>query len=628
VSAAASAPRGRRKLVSWGLVALALSTAAALGGVLLVRGSAGPVSQPGVYRGYSAPIYDGFVRTSQYVPVSDGTRLAVDIYRPTHEGKAVNEPLPVIWTHERYHRADLQNGTLTSAVLARSGLQQIIEHGYVIGIVDVRGAGASFGTFDGPFAAREAQDAYDITEWFAAQPWCNGKVGMFGRSYGGITQFMAASTKPPHLKAIFPEMALFDMYAFNFPGGVFRADFVRGWSRLVEQLDTQDPAAPVDADPAGALLRQALAQHATNKTAALLFTPMIHRDSQDAATGEKQQITRSPSTYLDQINQSQVPVYLLAGWYDIFTTDALLWFANLKNPKKLVIGPWSHGDTSGFDRSAEQLRWFDFWLKDIDNRVTEEAPIHYFTMGAPSGQGWRSARQWPLPEQVETTFWFCAQPAHSVASRNDGSLCRQVPDADGQDSMVVDYAATSGPATRWTSGYRGRFGYPDMRENDQRGLTYTTPPLQASTEVTGHPIVRAWVSTRGQDVDVIAYLEEVDASGASRYITEGILRVSHRATHQAPFENFGLPYHRSFKEDVAPPAEGPVELAFDMHPTSNVFDTGHRIRVTVVGADRDNLLTLTSTPPPTMTVYRSRDFPSRITLPIIPRSGEAPANTK
>jgi putative CocE/NonD family hydrolase len=168
------------------------------------------ISRPGVYEGYSEPIYDGWSRTSQYITVRDGTRLAVDIFRPTQHGVVVDDPLPVIWTQHRYHRANVDSqGRVVSLVDQVPGLQMVIRYGYVVGVADVRGGGASFGTRRGEFSPEETWDSYDLTEWFAAQPWCSGNVGMFGLSYLAITQYMAASTKPPHLKAIFPMMAVF-----------------------------------------------------------------------------------------------------------------------------------------------------------------------------------------------------------------------------------------------------------------------------------------------------------------------------------------------------------------------------------------------------------------------------------
>ncbi|HVO70107.1 MAG TPA: CocE/NonD family hydrolase, partial [Aggregatilineaceae bacterium] len=261
------------------LVALALTLA-----VPLIAPAAAQetqkISRPGLYQGYSEPLYDGWTRTSQYITVRDGTRLAVDIFRPTQHGVVVDDPLPVIWTQHRYHRANVDSeGQVVSLVDQVPGLQTMIRYGYVIGVADVRGGGASFGTRHGEFSPEETWDSYDLTEWFAVQPWCSGNVGMFGLSYLAITQYMAASTRPPHLKAIFPMMALFDLYSFAYPGGIFQSNFALKWGAGNLLLDRVMRAAPVDADTDGKLLDEAMAEHSGNWDVYSIAKDSPYRDS-------------------------------------------------------------------------------------------------------------------------------------------------------------------------------------------------------------------------------------------------------------------------------------------------------------------------------------------------------------
>jgi putative CocE/NonD family hydrolase len=264
----------------------------------------------------------------------------------------------------------------------------------------------------------------------------------------------------------------------------------------------------------------------------------------------------------------------------------------------------------------EHLRWFDYWLKGIDNGIMDEPPITYYVMGADE---WRTADQWPLPNQQITPFYFQAGPSGSVNSSNDGLLSQDLPADSGQDDYTIDYTTTTGPTTRWTDGYGGGFGYPDMITNDQKGLTYTTAPLDADIEVTGHPVIHLWVSSTSDDGDFYAYLEEVDENGVSTYISEGTLHASHRALSDPPFNYMDLPFHRSYAEDVVPLTPGePAELVFDLLPTSNVFDAGHRIRITITGADADNYEVVALDPAPTVSIYRGGDRASYIDLPVIP----------
>ena len=197
-----------------------------------------PVSKPGEYRGkpYSERIYTEWVRTSQYISGRDGTRLAADIYRPARAGIAIQDPMPVILRYERYQRASLQDGKVVTPVTRSARLQELIKHGYVVAIVDVRGGGGSFGTRNGPFSQPEAWDGHSIIEWFASQPWCDGNIAMMGVSYRGIAQYFAAATAPPNLKAIFPVKAMFDFYDFAHPGGIYREDVGIKWSQLTRSL--------------------------------------------------------------------------------------------------------------------------------------------------------------------------------------------------------------------------------------------------------------------------------------------------------------------------------------------------------------------------------------------------------
>ena len=578
--------------------------------------SAAKVSTFGKYSGYSEAIYDGWVRSSQYVTVRDGTRLAIEIFRPARGSKATEEKLPVVWTHNRYRCAAMDEGRLSTVTDAFDWLLEVLRHGYVVACVDARGSGASFGKFEGMFNLEETQDAYDVTEWLAAQPWSNGNIGMYGRSYLSMTQYMAAGRKPPHLKALFPEVGGTDIYELIYRGGIYHGPFIEFWSKLVKQIDVDEPAAPVADDKDGELLRAAIEQHKANRNAADIFAALPYRDSVDAATGAAVFHDWTPITYLKEIRESKVAIYHLAGWFDRYVRDQLILYHNLGNPQRISIGPWTHTQQDRFNFAAEHLRWWDYWLKGIDNGIMREEPVHYYVMGAPQETAWRSARTWPLPQERRTAYWFEPGRSGSAQSANDGGLGTAAPkDKAAQDEMTVDYSAAISPDPRWTVERE----LPELSANDAKGLTYTTAPLPATLEVTGHPVVHLWASASAPDADFFVYLEEVDEKGEPHYVSEGMLRASNRATADPGYDLMGLPYHRGLKSDRAGLTPGqPVELVLDLYPTSNLFDTGHRIRVTVTGADKANARTPQQTPPPRLTVYRQAGRASYIELPVIP----------
>jgi putative CocE/NonD family hydrolase len=591
------------------------------------------LSRFGEYQGYSAPVYDSWVRTSRYLTMRDGVRLAADIIRPAVAGRVEEKPLPALFTHTRYRRAAVDKDDKIESEADSPLSQTFLKHGYVIVVVDVRGSGASFGTWRGLFNPEETRDAYEIIEWLAAQPWCDGNIGMTGGSYLGATQLMAASTWPPHLKAIFPIVAPFDLYDVGYHNGVYFRDLIKTWSDLTILLDTKLPAAPVDEDRDGAMLKAALKEHERNRPTIDLFPARLFRDSLDPVTQAYVLRDWHPAGHVREITESQIPMYLWGGWYDAFTRDDLLIYENIEVPRKLAVGAWSHSPKDPDIQkeeiqlaAAEELRWFDHWLKGIDNGVMKEPPIRYSVMRSPKSWEWRTASVWPLPEARATDLTFEAGPSGSVRSANDGLLAASVrapepaavTEREGRDLYTPDYTATTGTTTRWDNAVGGGFGYPDMTTNDAKGLTYTTAPLDRDVEVTGHPIVHLWVSSTAADGDFFAYLEEVDPSGFSQYVTEGAIKASLRALGEAPYDVMGLPYHRCYAEDARPLTPGePVELVFDMQPTSNIFDAGHRIRLTITCADKDNAETEAVSPAPTVTVYRDGQRRSRLILPVV-----------
>ncbi len=549
-------------------------------------------------------------KESLFITVEDGTRLAADVFRPAVDEQPIEEPVPLVWIYTRYNRAQ-QLGKRVVDSMAHPTLRELVRRGYAIAAVDVRGGGASFGRYEGPFSPAEVRDGREVMEWFVAQPWCDGNLGMYSGSYLGAVQYFAASTGSPHLKAIVPSVAPADLYAFAWPGGIYRDDFLKKWSQLTVRLDTARTAAPVAEDEDGELLTAAIAVHRGNRNTDEQFRALPYRDGVD----EELEIALYPSTspihHHEAISRSSAAIYHIAGWLDCFTRDAFVLYANLENPQRLAVGPWYHQQRHEFDDFGEHLRWFDYWLKGIDNGVADDPPIHYYVMGAPEGERWRTANSWPVPAE-RTKLYFLPGEAESAA----GSLVRQPPAEAVEIPYVVDPSTTSGTGNRWRNGYGGPVGYEDLAGNDAKGVSFTSPPLGEDREVIGHPVVVLWIESTATDGDFFVYLEEVEPNGFSRYVTEGCLRASHRATHEPPYQYFGLPWHRSHAGDVEPlEPNTPSRLEIDLHPTAWLFDEGHRIRVTFTCADADNCETPVPDPRPTVTFHTGAQRAGFVELP-------------
>jgi putative CocE/NonD family hydrolase len=567
--------------------------------------SAAKVSRPGDYKGYAQVLYDGVQRSSFYVTVRDGTKLAVDLFRPTRNGAPASEKLPVVWMHTPYNRRLFMGGP---AVERYPGFaMELVKYGYNVAVVDFRGLYASFGRNRaynrGEWLEPASTDAYDVTEWFARQPYSNGRIGMWGCSATGGSQMQAATTLPPSLKAIMPMSAEFDVYPFEVLGGVAGPGPVipsGGTTKNANAL--RDAAAvPVDGPDGAALLAEAISQHKDN-----VESPGVlpFRDSRSDAVDADWWVKSSPSAYLPALKRSTFGVYAAANWEEAGTKPgAFFTFNNLpRSNTKLLIGPGTHCAWSevkaktGFSIVTEELRFFDYWLKGVDNGVMDEPRVTYFTYNASPASVWRSAKSWPLPNEQRTDFYL-----------GKGALSTRKPRAAGADPTPMSPPA---PATAiFISPQTG-------------GLTYLTEPLKADLEVTGHPVMHLWIATDAGDADVLARIEDVAPDGTSQsYQMLGRLRASARAPATAPYDNLGLPWH-SFKEaDARPlPKDEPAELTFDLLPMSYIFKAGHRIGLQLTFADpkrRDG-------PAPTVTVRRGPETLSRLTLPVIP-AGRAPA---
>lgn len=548
------------------------------------------VSKPGQYSGYSSPVYDGSKLTSVYVPMRDGVRLAVDIFRPTKHGVVVDDPLPVLWMHSPYNRRP--KGGESQASAYPGGPLDLVKYGYVVAVADFRGLYASFGQdrlFNlGEYDKAAWFDAYDLTEWLAKQSWSSGRIGMWGCSATGGSELQAAATRPPSLRAIFPMSPNFDAYTFANYGGAPSSSPARPGSSA--ERDAQ--ASPVDGPDGADLLSQAAAGH-TDDAASQRDLPF--RDSQSAALGSDWWRRSSPSAHLAAFQAPGLAVYTAGDWDESSTKLApAMLFANMPPGRaKLLFGPHGHcgwSQTSkeeGFSIQVEELRFFDYWLKGVQNGVMQEPPVTYYTYNAPADHLWRQSPTWPPAAERHARYYL-----------RSGSLDPSLPTAPSRDET------TMGPPAAASS---------IQLHQAPGGLAYLTPPLDHDVEVTGFPVADIWISTQAPDADVVAEIEDVAPDGSTRsYEMIGRLRASHRKLSPAPYRNDALPYHSDLNTDLKPLKPGhPAELKFALLPMSYIFAKGHRIRVSVTFSDP-----ITPNAKTSAAILSGPGTPSSILLPV------------
>lgn len=543
--------------------------------------------------------YSESVTTRIYLPMRDGVKIAVRIDRPAKNGKPVDARFPVIW-HGNLSIDSEANWNGSAPGLPQ--LPTLTKYGYVVVQVARRGNGQSFGERRGYHDRNEAQDSYEITQWLAAQPWSDGKVGVYGCSNTGDAAMQTLTVRPPALKAAFAGCFSWHKYDAFRRGGIL-AQWGVGPTRTIEQ----DMAVkPVDGDDSKTLLRQAAEEHQRSTPLAEMWRQLPYRNSYSPLVSSRFWQEGSSANYADQIRTSGVALYILGGWHDELRDQGLITLLNVPG-SRILIGPWKHCRNDDFPLLDEVHRFFDHTLKGVDNGIGKEAPIHYYLMNATPGTEWRTAASWPLAEaQYQKLFLGTG-----------GKLAIQAPGAKAAaTAFAVKYDITCPNAGTGLLD-TGPFAQPCHVAG--MGPSFAGPALGRDTEVTGNPVVSMWVAADGQDANVFAYLEDVAPDGTVTMVTEGRLKASLRATATAPWKMpAGVPWHRSFVEDAAPLTPGtPVELSFDMMPTAYLFKAGHRIQVTIAGADPRESGRDTARLAKTINILSDRDHPSSMTIPVV-----------
>jgi putative CocE/NonD family hydrolase len=583
----------------------------ALAAAVLVGAPASAQAPAAGFGSYAPPVdYPERITTSLYLPMRDGVKLAVSVTRPARGGKPVEGRFPVVWQHTLgIAGAGAQGGPLGQGAKVRGygAMSTLANYGYVVVQVARRGNGPSFGQRRGYNDRSEAYDAYEVIDWLASQPWSTGNVGVYGCSNTGDAAMHAVTAGNPHLKAAWAGCFNWEKYDGFLRGGIL-ANWGTGPQRTVAEDMTN---VPVQGDDDKHLLREAAEAHLASTPLLELWKGMPYRDSTSPLVQTRFWIEGSSGRYAPQIARSGVAIYIQGGWYDDFRQQGLIAYANLTGEKHVVIGPWMHCANDDFDLLAEIHRFFDQHLKGVDTGMLRDDPIHYFTVNAPAGREWRSTKQWPVAGARNRDL-------HLIGA----ALTAAPPSAAKPTAFTVRYdvacppGQTQPPLNDLLTGALPCFP-------ESAGPHFTGPVLGADVEVTGSPVAQLWITSSAADQNLFAYLEDVAPDGQVTKVTEGRLKASLRKLDTAPFADYGLPWHRSFQEDAQALKRGePALLAFDLLPASYIFKTGHRMPVTVTGADYREKISAAVSPAPTLTLLGDADHDSRIGLPIVDASGQ------
>lgn len=585
--------------------------------------------------------YDKIVDTSFYLTMRDSVKLAVNLYLP--KGLPADAKVPLILYQTRYWRGGsfrwpfnmfLSNFSTTYGKL----IEQVIYSGYAVMAVDVRGSGASTGTRDYPWTMDEIKDGGELVDWAIKQPWSNGRVGSAGVSYSGTTAELLAANMHPAVKCVVPMFSLFDVYDdISFPNGVHFDYFTKNWGAANVALDANKfpekarkarfvvrGVEPVKGQKD--VLKEALKEHDANLNVYDGAKTVVYRDDRSSNKAQVQTKTFSPYSFKDEIDKSGTVIYSISGWYDgDYQHACIKRFLTFNNPhNKLTLGPWEHGGgyncspenpgASSFDKLNELMKFFDFYLKDIQTGVEQEPRVHYFTMGE---EKWKASDTWPPKGTVNTPVYFAA----------GNKLATTKPTASGQTfyEYQVDTTASSGPDARWNSVFGELHtpeAYNDFKERMAKMLVIKGDALASNMEITGHGIVSLYMSSSDEDGAVFVYLLDEGPDGNIKYITEGNMRLLHRkigdkSTMPYP-DAANVPYHSYLKADGAPMVPGkPEQVLFDLLPVSYQVKAGHKIVIAVSCADRDHFELLDSADDK-IKIYYTADMPSSITLPVMP----------
>jgi uncharacterized protein len=494
----------------------------------------------------------------------DGTTLYVDVCRPKAAGK-----FPALLSLSPYGR-EIQHlappaGRESDYTRGTGGIESgmtgyFVPRGYVHVHGDPRGIGRSGGEYS-HFGEQEQQDGADIVEWIAAQPWCDGNVGMLGMSYFAKHQLLVATQQPPHLKAIFVHDGYTDMYRhMAYHGGIFNFGFYQHIWRLFPTSTTQPMSKKLFAPDEYQKKLEELRKDKDIRTYPYLYKLTINAENNPLMLDLLLHPFDGPfyherSAYPDYA-KIKIPVFILSRWsaWAIHLPGAVEAFDGIDAPRKIVITETSW--EGGFGRPWYEnhdlvLRWYDHWLKGIQNGAMEEAPVRIFVKGI---NQWRDEQEWPLKRTKYVKYFL----------RERGGLSTQPPLPHERPSR-----------------FRNELWQAPGKTSPC--LTYTTDPVEVDTEFTGPIGFHFWASLSAEDANWFVQVRDVAPGGAASIVSKGWLKASHRELDEKK-STPERPYHKHLRRLETKPGEV-YPYSIDIRDTSYVFLKGHRIQLLIKGQD-------------------------------------------
>jgi putative CocE/NonD family hydrolase len=563
------------------------------------------------------PTYQVVKESNVYIPMTDGTKLAADVYRPQPKaGQPADQKFPCLFEMTPY-RKELRAKEAADVFPAR---------GFIYVEVDARGTGGSQGQYNGVFLPAEQNDGYDAIEWLATKyAHCNGKVGMWGGSYSGINQYLIATSPkgtPPHLVTIAPQRALSDLYRDSvYNGGILTGSFGLIWSGGTTAYNAPGADPTTGPDPGVALT--APIDHLQNDP---MFTTYLTRPFDSPFY--------RASSVINRLTELQMPILHLEGWYDAFTRGQMQLIGRLIDleragrvggPNYAIVGPWNHGDShflahKPFDQRI--LDWYRHWLDGAPAPAWFSEPRVTYCLMLQARNGdcqWQRSDSWPPSDTTYAPHYL--QPANAIGGA-------RAPGAGVQLGSWT-YNPTAGQGENGFSKWDNAAGVPQRdanqaQEDEWKGLTFSTAPLDKPLDIHGPielslrasttPLPAADNGVAGfpqldppyLDTDFVVKLADVAPDGTSTLIQTGFLRASHRLYDRKRTTYAGKrvlqPFHWHDQDHLAPPlADTPYRYEIEVWPTAKRFAAGHRLRIALYSADTANHLTLLK--PVTNTVW-------------------------